>query len=541
MRSSQANLGLRLLHTLYEQRDQLGFVLLDREGLSRLEAALPSHEKRQTPYIPPRIWVYQVNRLRTFLDDFHAHRQGIEDCFRFCLEAYAHNAGSLAAACQTGPGQSRLPFVTKATCSGRHTGAVFHGKFSKTAQRFGIEALLQRWVLPLRAASNRSVRDIRLSSFGTYFSMVGYVGLAYILNFSMMRIEEAWSLRADCLEVERDERFGPIHLLHGPTTKTVKDGDARWVTSPTVRIAVEAMACVSRLRMIAGEAATDVPTTLDHVRNPYLVVRTYEPWNRTHARGNPMKIRPASFAYSHVIKAWPNLFDKNELRITEEDLRLARLVTPTIDAKTFSVGNVWPFAWHQLRRTGAVNMQSSGLVSDASVQYQLKHATRAMALYYGQGYSRIRLDESARDEYIRTMYEVLGKQIARLFSDRFVSPHGAERKSEILKLVDPSDSRRLNTAARQGKVSWRETLLGGCTKIGPCEYGGVDNIARCAGGDGRAPCLDALFDREKAPAIQQLKRIIASRLVEAPENSPYRESLQSQQLAAENALNVVLE
>lgn len=535
--TSHAGIALRLLHTLFEQRDQLGFVLLDREGLARLEALLPHHEKRQTPYIPPRIWVYQVNRLRTFLEDFRAHREGIESCFRFCLDAYAHNAGSLAAACRGELAACRLPFVISGA-TGARTGAVFHGTFSETARRFGIERLLERWLLCPDESLDASGLGIR--SLSKYFSMVSHVGLAYLLNFSMMRIEEGSSLRTDCLEVERDERFGPIYMLSGPTTKTIVDGDARWITSPSAKIAIEAMACTARLRMIAAEANPDVPTTLEHVRNPFLVVPAYEPWIYTHSQERPMDYRPHMAGYSTLWKCWPNLFDENELRITEEDLRVARLVTPTLDAEAFSVGNVWPLAWHQLRRTGAVNMQASGLVSDASLQYQLKQVTRAMSLYYGQGYSQVRLNQVARNEYVRATYEVLGKEVARLFTDRFVSPHGTQRKAEILKLVDPSDAKKLRAAARDGRVSWRETLLGGCTKIGPCKYGGVDNIARCGGGDGQAPCVDALLDREKVPAIHKLKRIIASRLLDAPENSPYRESLESQQRAAENALNVIL-
>ena len=534
---SQSGFGLRLLHMLYEQRDQLGFVLLDREGLRRLEAALPDHVHRQTPYIPPRIWVYQVNRLRAFLDDFDAHRQGIEECYRFCLEAYAHNAGSLAAACGQRLRKSRSPFVlTSAT--GAHTGAVFHGPFSETARRFGIEDLLKRWLLGVDEELDSAGRGIRC--LGSYLSMVGYVGLAYLLNFSMMRIEEGSSLRADCLQVENDQRFGPIYLLRGPTSKTVQDGDARWVTSPSARVAVEAMASVAKLRMIATEASPHVRTAAEHVANPYLIGRAFEPWARKHAAFSAMDIRPHFISYSQVMSTWPNLFDDTELKITDEDLRVARLVTPTLDAETFQVGNVWPLAWHQLRRSGAVNMQASGLVSDASMQYQLKHVSRAMSLYYGQGYSSVRFNESAQNEYVRTIYEVLGKQIGLLFSDRFVSPHGASRKDEILKFVDASDHTKLTAAARGGKVSWRETLLGGCTKIGPCEYGGVDNIARCGGGDGRAPCLDAMFDREKLPAMEQLKRVISSRLIEAPGTSPYRESLESQQRAVENALNVIL-
>jgi hypothetical protein len=535
--ASSASQALALLHRLHEYREKLGFTLLDRSGLIRLEASLPDHEKRQTPYIPPRIWAYQVNRLRAFLDDFHTHRQGIEDCFRFCLGAYTKNAGSLAEACRRQIPCSERPFQASTQSSGARSGREFHGRFCETAERFGIDALLQRWLLQPGESLDNEGQGVKL--LGTYFSMVGYVGTMYLLNFSMMRIEEGWSLRADCLEVEHDERFGPIYTLKGATTKTVKDDEARWVTSPSAKLAVDAMTCVARLRMVAAEANPDVPTTPEDLRNPYLALRAYEPWGNAQGCDLPLASRPCPMHWANILRIYRNLLDPQELRITDADLQIARLITPTLDAETFAVGRIWPLAWHQLRRTGAVNMQASGLVSDSSIQYQLKHASRAMSLYYGQGYSRVRMNNKAQNEYIRTMYEVLGKQIVRLFTDRFVSPHGELRKGNILKLVDPKDSKKLMAAAKAGKVSWRETLLGGCTKIGPCEYGGIDNVARCGGGDGKPPCADAMFDREKAPAIRQLSKVIACRLVEAPKESPYRESLEAQQRAVENALNVI--
>ncbi|MCY1311006.1 hypothetical protein D9M70_612570 [compost metagenome] len=64
-------------------------------------------------------------------------------------------------------------------------------------------------------------------------------------------------------------------------------------------------------------------------------------------------------------------------------------------------------------------------------------------------------------------------------------------------------------------------------------------MARCGGGDGQAQCAEALFDREKEPAIRQLGRVIDSRLADAPEGSPYRQSLEAQQRAIQNALYVL--
>jgi hypothetical protein len=527
------------LHALYEQRSQLGFVLFDHAGLTRLEAALPSHEKRQTAYIPPRIWAYQVNRLRFFLDDFHAHREKLEACFKFCLDAYSKNCGgSLAETCRIGRNKTWGPFWVRERYNGERSGRTYHGHFAQTARQFGIDELLHRWVVPTGKSFDSYVA---IRSLSRYFSMVGYAGMAYLLNFSLMRIEEGWSLRADCLEVEHDQRFGPLHILRGATIKTIEDDDARWPTSPSVKVAVDAMNCVTRLRMVCAEANPDVPTIPADISNPHLVVRAYEPWAASSADDleRPLSIRPNPMTYLQVSEEYSNLFSQQELRITQADLHLARLVSPSLDGSKFILGEVWPLAWHQLRRTGAVNMQASGLVSDASLQYLLKHASRAMSLYYGQGYSRVHLNDDAQAMYVRTMYEVLGREIARLFTNRFVSPHGEKRKAEILGLIDQDDAKKLIALAKSGQVSYRETLLGGCTKRGPCPFGGVDNVAHCAGGDGGPACADVLYDREREPEVSRLSAVIRSRLADAQAGSPYKESLEAQHRAVEKVLHVV--
>ncbi|ANC05415.1 hypothetical protein AB688_03030 [Pseudomonas putida] len=413
----------------------------------------------------------------------------------------------------------------------------FDGKFPSIARRYGIDGLLQKWIL--QPDQSIASVDYSISALSSYFTMVGKVGTAYILNFSMMRIDEAWALRTNCLEVETDEKLGKIYTLRGVTTKTVEDDDARWITSPSTKLAVDAMRYIARLRVVCAEANPRVPTTLEDIQSHHLVLRSYEPWANAKNTDTPLHIRPMYPSYQAVIDSYPNLFDPKHLKITESDLITARLVTTTLDDEAFKVGELWPLAWHQLRRTGAVNMLASGLVSDASVQYQLKHATRAMSLYYGQGRSQLKVNSDACTHYVRTMYEILSKEIALLFSERFVSPYGDDRKAEILRLVDASDMKKLSKSAKLGQVSWRQTMLGGCTKRGPCEYGGVDNIIRCGGGDHLRPCADALFDRDRKQNIQQLAEQIKSRLLDAPIDSPYRDSLLAQQRAVENALNVI--
>ncbi len=148
-----------ILHDLLDAREQLGFCLLDHTGLARLAKLQPEHEQEQTPYIPPRIWAYQLNRLRECLQDYLDHKARIEECYRFCLDAYAHNAGSLEAALTLRGGSFSPPFRNwKSTPS-----ITSLGPFKLTADKFGITGLLERWTGRFTEAKGEQ-QIIRLSS-----------------------------------------------------------------------------------------------------------------------------------------------------------------------------------------------------------------------------------------------------------------------------------------------------------------------------------------------------------------------------------------
>ena len=66
---------------------ELGFTILDEKGMEVFISAIVKRDKVQTAYIPTRLWHYQVTRLKECLDDFIAHREKIEECYKFCLEA----------------------------------------------------------------------------------------------------------------------------------------------------------------------------------------------------------------------------------------------------------------------------------------------------------------------------------------------------------------------------------------------------------------------------------------------------------------------
>ncbi|WER46574.1 hypothetical protein CupriaWKF_03010 [Cupriavidus sp. WKF15] len=503
---------LNIGHALLEGSSEIGFILLDGPGLMRLRAAVGDTSDRQTPYIPPRIWKYQVLRLRECLDDFQIHQNGFDSMYRDCVRIYVENP-SIAAS------ESRLS-----------------EQFMDFARRYDAAGLFKKWIGDETYLNRQSIKNL-----GTYASLISYVGLAYILNFSLLRVGEAWSLQANCWETEYDDRFGTFHMIRGKANKANRGLSTVWPTAPSVKLAVDAMASVSRLRMEWVKHTNRTPLDKAALSNPYLLSRSYAPWSSmTHAElQESMSVRPQGLTYRQVSESFPLLFDREELRVTQEDFNIARLVTPSLNAEQFGVGALWPLAWHQLRRTGAVNMHASGIVSDGSMQYLLKHSRRAMTHYYGRGYSHVRLDKDAEKTFIRTMYETLALEFTKLLDERYVSPHGEKRKSEIIRMVQTKDHAKLVEAGKQGKVAWRETLLGGCTKRGPCSFGGVENIVRCAGGDGKPACADALFDRGRRDKIEILRAQIKMRLAAAESESPYAAALSAQLAAAEAALSVI--
>lgn len=525
--------AIHRLHRLLDAQGVLGFVIVDSEGLKRLAAVAPDHERVQTSYIPPRIWSYQVARLKECLDEYWTHRKQVEACFNFCINAYAHNYGSLTTALTTKPVNSRIPFQTpRLPTAGRKSGCVFYGPFYQTAEKFGVHDLLRKW---MECADDRA--DIRQLS--SYLTLVQWAGLAYIANFTLQRIEETASLRTDCLQFEQDEKLGRIPIICGDTTKTIQDSDARWPTSPSVQAAVDAMSHIARMRLQCAQANPLVLLTEKDRLNPYLLTRSFEPW-APRPKVESYLVKRKANTYEYVVRMFPKLFDSQQLAITEDDLKLARMLTPNLPEANFSEARVWPLAWHQLRRTGAVNMFASGMLSDASMQFLMKHASRLMPLYYGRGYTKLHLNEEVESLVTATMYEVMAKSMLTAMGDRFVSPRSTEQKQTIVvNLIGDKDARELAKAARRGDVFYRETRLGACTSRTLCSYGGIESVARCAGGDGHKPCADVLYDRGKIPTIETDLVRVNQELERLPLGSPRHNALLMERQGLENFLNVV--
>jgi hypothetical protein len=516
------------LERLRDARNVLGFELLDASGIQRLKAAQPDHDKEQTEYIPPRIWRYAVNRVAECINDYCVHQEKIEACFAFCASAYEQNGAVQQR--KTTRKTARNPFqVAPYDNAGARSGMTYHGHFADTAQRFGIKGVLERW-----SGSVEGARSIK--GFCNYLQIVRYAALVDITAFTLMRIDEAASVRWNCLLWHNDLVFGRIPLIQSETTKTDPDDSGLWITSPSVEPAIHALQSAAKMRLSAVGRWSEES-------NPSLITPTLEPWAAGRRSAKKIGVKPGLKSLREAVRSYPLLFDLQQLMITADDLKIAKAVCPTLNAEQFQVGKLWSLAWHQFRRTGAVNMFASGEISDSSMQLQMKHLTRWQPLYYGRGNTALHLNDAARVLLVNAQYEAMGRQLAEVHSDRFVSPYGDEHKAKLLSpgnggepvnLISDGDAKHYEKAARKHLINFRLTVLGGCMKNGQCDGDCVSSVGDCAGGDGEAPCVNVLFDRTREVTNRTRLEGVIKQLEITPLDTPRYRFLEQEKRGLEN-------
>lgn len=78
-------------------------------------------------------------------------------------------------------------------------------------------------------------------------------------------------------------------------------------------------------------------------------------------------------------------------------------------------------------------------------------------------------------------------------------------------------------------------------KAGSCEYGGIESVSRCAGGDGRGVCADAIFERKNEAKLRRLKSAHEKQLESLFPTSPRYSALRQEIYAIEVYLDAINE
>lgn len=368
-------------------RQMLGFNIFDSDELARFELYInDEHETIQTAYIPLRVWNYQLGRLSHFLQRYLDHQSVFEQMFEEFLAAYLTNCGSIEAATRSGTLGNKSPFKKS-----KRKNIVYLGTFSKYAEKMEVLDVISELIYA-QPSGEISVKA-GAKPFGRYLNALCFIGQIFLINFSGVRVSEAAGLRSNAFF--KDIIGGEtVCFLKGATKKTLRDDNALWVTSPVAEMAVRVMTSISKMRMKVASLDSRIKLSPEEIDNPYLFVYGLEPWlpSKIDISERPLSIR-AWMSYGQWRERCAGLFDEQCIAITPEDLNKALLATPNLDPEKYAVGQPWPFAHHQLRRTLYFNACRSGLVTEYSGQWQLKHYYLGMSSYYGRNYSSLELNQ----------------------------------------------------------------------------------------------------------------------------------------------------
>lgn len=183
------------------------------------------------------------------------------------------------------------------------------------------------------------------------------------------------------------------------------------------------------------------------------------------------------------------------LTIQSEDLTELAQSDPLRDFYNdidFAVGQPWPFASHQFRRSLAFYGSSSGFISLPSLRSQYKHMTLEMARYYTNNFDRLRtifgyFDEKKGDFVLPKNHVAFEFQMSipmsvanQLIAELLLSEEalfggtGSYVQKQKLRVeageINVLDVREdTERRVRDGAINYRPTLLGGCTKVGRCD------------------------------------------------------------------------
>ena len=231
----------------------------------------------------------------------------------------------------------------------------------------------------------------------------------------------------------------------------------------------------------------------------------------------PLFLNPSilSFTRNRAEVGVTNLRDSRgatlrRILIKKEDLEELAQSDPSRDfynEPAFAVGQPWPLTSHQFRRSLAFYGSSSGFLSLPTLRTQFKHMTIEMSRYYANGYDNLRTvfgyyDDKKKDfalpsnhfafEYQMAMPMSVANQLIAdlLFNEEpLFGGTGSymEKQKERVKTGEVQiEDVRADTEHRvkSGAISYRPTLLGGCTKVGRCDSFLLGDYSECLSCEG---------------------------------------------------------
>jgi integrase len=441
---------LTLLRSLGE--DQVGFAVAGKAAIQELRSIARQwiDSARQYPPIPTGIYSAILSTLSSELSD---------------LENVIDSALRLYADCRRDPLFGR----------GKDRQDVIRSKLNSVPDDYlpHLSSVIKEYDLDDYFEAKNISRNV--NGLSTLLRRAMMIATLQIQAFTGMRQNEVMALPYNCLElIQRD---GTTHyIICGRTTKLSRGlvKRSRWVTSSAgyravllaQRIAAAIYAACGR---VPNAASLDAP-------GHYLFVDPQIKFPRPDFGATELRLNTFS-----------------ELRallqpvIREHDLRELEQIDPHRAWRSeddFQIGRPWKLTSHQFRRSLALYAQRSGLVSLPSLKRQLQHITHEMSSYYARGsvFAKNFIgDDKSHFGYewqdTQPVSQYLSYAAHVLMTDDVLfgaHPHWLDHRLKNPEGIVMFDRDSTLKRFKQGTLAYRDSLLGGCVKVGECQQTPVD-------------------------------------------------------------------
>ncbi|SDT96146.1 hypothetical protein [Geopseudomonas guangdongensis] len=443
-------------------------------------------EQQQTKLIPTRIYAAFIAAINSELDAFNEHRDAL---VAFCRKRKENP--------RFGVSEARMYLYKE--------GVVW----SDLVSLFGLRSLFEKYSIADGADLRKYVGEIQCAA------------KYWIHFFSGMRDNEARCLPADAYQTI-EMAGADFSILRGYTSKVAGQNQTEtfWITTPAAEKAVVAARCVGEITALWN----DLDYT-DLSKSPLFPSLKFSNDYREFkcspvAGGRAMLVRK-----KRLFSRWP------EIIVQEADIRELEQFDGFRDWRNdpdVQIGQPWPLATHQCRRSLAVYAARSGMVSVGSLGLQFKHLTEVMTSYYRKGsafaVNFLQTDEAQgwmeelecerlKSQYINYEANVINSA-SRLWGGEGNRIQVARDKGQPL--IITTDRAMTEKKFLKGEMVYKIGPIGGCTNLEPCDKISFTSIFACM------DCENSILDDDRSlknirRGLDNLKREKSLFAVENPQ------------------------
>ena len=349
-------------------------------------------------------------------------------------------------------------------------------------------------------------------------ALIQALGVFMVGCFTGMRKGEILDLGRNCLQkniIEGRE----VYLINGYTSKTTSLGvrKATWITSKTI---VSVIDTLKGLHPIIKNIC-DYYGLYQNISIEEYPLFPHIPIQKEEANGiHSFYKHPPTLLNS--INSAIGLLKNVEVR--QEDIDELERFNPLVnwvEEYNLKIGDAWPFRPHQFRRSLVVYGIRSGMIQLAVLKKQLQHLTVDMTTYYGNSSGSAEnlfenslieefKEENSRYQFVQYEDKVIDSKDI-LFGGEGARLSLLRQKNKVPEYL--VDKKKTLQYFKEGRLSYKKTPLGGCSKIGACDKLGFSYITACI------DCKDSIFDSSSKVALNKTKQAYIARLEKYDKNS----------------------